>query len=73
MLPREAVTGEREAVVKVLGGGLFQPVDVTTGIWADGKVEVLSGLGDGDEVVVSGQFLIDSESSLQAGFRRMAE
>ena len=37
------------------------------------SVEVLSGLGEGDEIVVSGQFLIDSESSLQASFLRMDE
>jgi len=74
-VPREAViiTGEREAVVKSLGKGRFQPVDVKTGIRGDGNVEILSGLQHGDEIVVSGQFLIDSESSLQAGFLRMSE
>ena len=35
-------------------------------------VEILSGLAEGDQVVISGQFLIDSESSLQASFQRMA-
>jgi Cu(I)/Ag(I) efflux system membrane fusion protein len=72
-IPRDAliVTGERESVVKALGGGRFQPVDVVTGMEADGQVEVLSGLAAGDEIVVSGQFLIDSESSLQASYRRM--
>jgi Cu(I)/Ag(I) efflux system membrane fusion protein len=35
-------------------------------------VEVLEGLSEGDRIVVSGQFLIDSESSLQASFQRMA-
>ena len=39
----------------------------------NGRVEILSGLEAGDEVVVSGQFLIDSESSLQASFLRMDE
>ncbi|MBK1722933.1 efflux RND transporter periplasmic adaptor subunit [Thiocystis violacea] len=72
-IPRDAliVTGERESVVKALGGGRFQPVDVVTGMEADGWIEVLSGLAAGDAIVVSGQFLIDSESSLQASFRRM--
>jgi Cu(I)/Ag(I) efflux system membrane fusion protein len=37
------------------------------------RVEILSGLDEGDEVVVSGQFLIDSESSLQASFLRMSD
>ena len=39
----------------------------------NGWVEILSGLKAGQQVVVSGQFLIDSESSLQASFLRMAE
>ena len=60
-------------VVKALGGGRFQPVELKTGMWRGDQVEVLSGLDEGDEVVVSGQFLIDSESSLQASFLRMAE
>ena len=37
------------------------------------EVEILSGLQAGDEVVVSGQFLIDSESNLQASFLRMSD
>ena len=69
-LPR---SGEREAVIKVLGDGRFQPMDVKTGMWRGENVEILSGLAAGDEVVVSGQFLIDSESNLQAGLRRLTE
>ena len=74
-VPREAViiTGERETVIKSLGKGHFQPVDVKTGMRGEGNVEILSGLQQGDEIVVSGQFLIDSESSLQASFLRMSE
>ena len=74
-VPREAViiTGEREAVIKSLGGGHFQPVNVKTGKRGDGSVEILSGLQQGDDIVVSGQFLIDSESSLQASFLRMSD
>lgn len=74
-VPREAViiTGERETVIKSLGKGHFQPVDVKTGKRGEGSVEILSGLQQGDEIVVSGQFLIDSESSLQASFLRMSE
>jgi Cu(I)/Ag(I) efflux system membrane fusion protein len=73
-IPREAliVTGERKIVVRALGGGRFQPVDVVTGMQRGGEVEILSGLNEGEEIVVSGQFLIDSESSLQASFMRMA-
>ena len=75
VIPREAliVTGERETVVRSLGDGRFQPVDVVTGMWRGEHVEVLSGLDEGDEIVVSGQFLIDSESSLKASFTRMSE
>lgn len=74
-IPRDAliVTGERESVVKALGDGRFQPVDVVVGMQRAGEVEILSGLEVGDEVVVSGQFLIDSESNLQASFLRMAD
>jgi Cu(I)/Ag(I) efflux system membrane fusion protein len=75
MVPREAVilTGEREVVIKDLGEGRFQPVEVTTGLWNDTHAEILSGLDEDDRVVVSGQFLIDSESSLQASFRRFTD
>ena len=72
-VPAEALieTGKRTSVVLALGDGRFQPVDVVTGMASNGQVEILSGLDAGDEVVVSGQFLIDSESSLQASFLRM--
>ncbi|MDJ0805463.1 MAG: efflux RND transporter periplasmic adaptor subunit [Gammaproteobacteria bacterium] len=75
IIPREAVilTGEREVVVKALGKGHFQPVEITSGLWNNRHAEILSGLAEGDEIVVSGQFLIDSESSLQASFLRMME
>jgi len=72
-IPTEALieTGKRTAVVRALGDGRFRPVDVVTGMRAGGMVEIFSGLSAGDEVVVSGQFLIDSEASLQASFLRM--
>jgi Cu(I)/Ag(I) efflux system membrane fusion protein len=74
-VPAEAVivTGQRSSVVLALGDGRFQPVDVVTGMAARDMVEILSGVEPGDEVVVSGQFLIDSESNLQASFMRMGE
>ena len=74
-IPAEALieTGERTSVVTALGDGRFQPVDVVVGMRRGGKVEILSGLNEGDQVVTSGQFLIDSESSLQASFSRMGE
>jgi Cu(I)/Ag(I) efflux system membrane fusion protein len=72
-IPNEALieTGEREAVVRSLGDGRFRPVDVVTGGRQGGYVEILKGLAEGDQVVISGQFLIDSESSLQASFNRI--
>lgn len=74
-IPREALiqTGQRASVVRVLGSGRFQPVDVTVGMAADSRVEILAGLDERDEIVVSGQFLIDSESSLQASFQRLSD
>jgi len=75
VIPQEALieTGERTSVVTALGEGRFQPVDVVTGMRRGGRVEILSGLQEGNEIVTSGQFLIDSESSLQASFSRMGE
>lgn len=72
-LPAEAVivTGERESVILSLGKGKYKPVDVTTGLVSEGRVEILSGLNKGARVVTSGQFLIDSEANLQASFNRL--
>jgi Cu(I)/Ag(I) efflux system membrane fusion protein len=74
-VPREAIilTGEREVVVKFLGEGHFQPVVVETGLWGDEHVEITNGIEAGDEIVVSGQFLIDSESNIQSSLLRMME
>lgn len=71
-IPREAliVTGERESVVRDMGNGKYQPVNVVTGMRSHGEVEIVSGLTEGDRIVVSGQFLIDSEANLQASFGR---
>ncbi len=72
--PEEAVvrTGIKEHVFVVKAQGLFEPRQVSLGVAADGWVEVLSGLAEGEEVVVSGQFLIDSESSLQEAMRKFS-
>lgn len=75
VIPREALieTGERTSVVTALGKGRFQPIDVVVGMRTPDQVEILSGLKEGDKVVTSGQFLIDSESSLRASFSRMED
>ncbi|MBM2829750.1 MAG: efflux transporter periplasmic adaptor subunit [Gammaproteobacteria bacterium] len=72
-MPRDAVIrdGEGEHVILALGEGRFEPRTIMTGIESDGRVEILEGLADDDQVVVSAQFLLDSEASLKASFRRM--
>jgi Cu(I)/Ag(I) efflux system membrane fusion protein/cobalt-zinc-cadmium efflux system membrane fusion protein len=72
-VPTEAVirTGERNLVVVALGNGKFAPRDVVLGPGGDGFVEVLKGLSDGDEVVTSAQFLIDSESNIREVTQKM--
>lgn len=68
VVPTEAVidTGRRQLVFVSLGDGRFAPRDVTLGLpGQDGTVEVTAGLADGDAVVTSGQFLLDSESRLK--------
>ncbi|MEA3273831.1 MAG: efflux RND transporter periplasmic adaptor subunit [Pseudomonadota bacterium] len=72
-MPREALirTGSGTRVILALGNGRFRPVEVETGIESGDMVEVLSGLEEGQTVVVSGQFLIDSESNLAAGLEQL--
>ena len=72
MVPSDAVirTGERSVVMRVEGEGRFRAQEVAVGLEADGKTEILKGLSAGDKVVVSGQFLIDSESNLRAASTR---
>ena len=72
-IPREALlrTGEGSRVIVARGDGRFQPVAVVPGLESGEFIEVISGLQEGQEIVVSGQFLIDSESSLMADFQRM--
>ena len=74
-IPRDALieTGEQQRVILALGEGRFQPRDVTRGMESGGWVEIKDGLKEGERVVVSGQFLIDSESSLTASLMRMTE
>lgn len=72
-VPSEAVirTAEGERVVLAEGEGRFRPVPVHIGHVADGYTAILHGLEQGQEVVVSAQFLLDSESALRAGFSRL--
>jgi len=74
-IPREALIPDSEGyrVVKVTEANHYQPVKVKIGVKTAKYVEVTEGLEAGDEIVLSGQFLIDSESNLQASFQRMSE
>jgi len=75
LVPSEAVirTGKRTVVIVAQGQGRFAPVDVEAGIESHGQTEIRKGVRDGDSVVVSGQFLIDSEANLKAAIERMSE
>jgi Cu(I)/Ag(I) efflux system membrane fusion protein/cobalt-zinc-cadmium efflux system membrane fusion protein len=73
-IPTEAIldSGRRKIVFVSIGDGRFEPREIVTGLTGDHHVtEILSGLAEGDQVVVSGQFLIDSESQLQEAIRKM--
>lgn len=72
-VPTQALlrTGQRDLVIVDLGGGSFEPREVQTGHEGGGYVEVREGLMQGDRIVTSSQFLIDSESSLQEVVRKM--
>ncbi|MCW5625134.1 MAG: efflux RND transporter periplasmic adaptor subunit [Burkholderiales bacterium] len=67
LVPTEAIiqTGKRTVVMLAEDGGRFRPVDVAIGIETGGQTEVKGGLRIGQRVVVSSQFLIDSEASLR--------
>ncbi len=72
-VPAEAVisTGKRSVVIVAEEGGKFRPVDVETGRDSSGMTEIRKGLTAGQKVVASGQFLIDSESSLKTTLNRL--
>jgi Cu(I)/Ag(I) efflux system membrane fusion protein len=72
-VPTEAViaTGRRNVVIVATGAGRYRAQEVRIGREAGGESEVLEGLAEGDEVVLSGQFLIDSEASLRGALGRL--
>ena len=73
LVPTEAViqTGTRTIVMVSQGDGKFAPANVEIGAEGNGMSEIRKGLEPGQKVVVSGQFLIDSEASLKASTTRM--
>lgn len=73
LIPREALirTGKQDRVVLALGDGRYKSIEVEVGRIADDRVEILQGVAQGESVVTSAQFLLDSESSKTSDFLRM--
>lgn len=74
LVPSEAIiqTGTRSVIMVAQAEGKFLPVDVETGLESNGQTEIRKGLEVGQKVVISGQFLIDSEASLKGTATRMS-
>ncbi len=72
-VPASAVLhgGSRQTVLVELAEGRFEPREVKLGVQGNDYVEVLEGVGEGEKVVVTANFLIDSESNLKAAFSGM--
>jgi RND family efflux transporter MFP subunit len=72
-VPEQAIirSGRRNLAVVAAGNGYYEPREVLLGAASGGYVEVTQGLAEGDGLVVSSQFLIDSESNLKAAVRRL--
>jgi Cu(I)/Ag(I) efflux system membrane fusion protein len=72
-IPREALIRApgRDRVVVALGQGRFHVHEVMTGMESGDWVEIIAGIEEGDRVVTSAQFLIDSEASLAGSIRRL--
>lgn len=72
-IPREALIrgGRQDRVVIALGDGRFRSAPVATGMESGAWIEIIDGLQPGQQVVTSAQFLLDSESGLDAAFARM--
>jgi Cu(I)/Ag(I) efflux system membrane fusion protein len=75
VIPSEAVirSGAKNQVFVVRSPGKFEPRLITTGLASNGDIAVLDGLKAGEEVVISAQFLIDSESKLHEATTKMTE
>lgn len=71
IVPETAVirSGKENIVILSLGEGKFKPVNVSLGLYDNGFYQVLAGLKEGDAIVTSGQFMIDSESSLRSAVK----
>lgn len=63
---------DRNVVIVDAGDGVFVPREVDLGIESEGRIQVVDGLAEGERVVTSSQFLLDSESNLQAAVDRLS-
>lgn len=74
-VPQEAVldSGTRQIIFVDKGDGYFEPREVKLGQKTDGYVSILKGISPGEKVVVSGNFMIDSESQLESAIEGMGE
>ena len=72
-IPREALirTGVEQRVIIALGEGRFEARPVETGIESNDQIEIRAGLKEGERVVTSAQFMLDSESSVRASLQRL--
>jgi Cu(I)/Ag(I) efflux system membrane fusion protein len=75
VVPSESIvrTGTQEQVFVQRAAGQFAPRQVTVGVSVDGKTQIISGLKDGEIIVTSSQFLLDSESKLKEATAKMLE
>ena len=76
VIPQEAIidSGVRKVVFVALKKGRFQPREVRVGVEGnDHEIQILAGLSEGDNIVLSGQFLLDSESRLREAIQKMLD
>ena len=76
VIPQEAVidSGTRKLVFVALGNGRYQPREITVGVEGDNNhYQILEGLREGEEVVISAQFMLDSESRLREAIQKMLD
>ena len=73
VVPSESVvrSGGKPQVFVVRAPGKYEPRSVTLGVESEGRIEILSGVSEGEEVVTSAQFLVDSESKLREATAKM--
>ena len=73
-VPSSAIidSGGRQVVLLDIGDGRFEPRQINAGRRGDDFVEIVSGVAEGDKVVVNGNFLIDAESNLQSALKGLA-